>query len=111
MEKDYNLREHNSSPPFRKGSSCVCEDKNEFELLMDMAKVMEITETGDNDYYIGYTRGLRKAYHGDIFGTREEHDLWYNIPENDTDIFRRQRGRGYRDGYAGKKPKQDRADA
>ena len=32
MEKDYNLREHNSSPPFRKGSSCVREDKiNEIE--------------------------------------------------------------------------------
>lgn len=40
MEKDYNLREHNSSPPFRKGSSCVREDKmsNESQKSLNSAQ-------------------------------------------------------------------------
>lgn len=86
-------------------------NKDLFESLMDMARAMEITGATDNDYYIGYTRGLRRAHFGEMFGTEEAENLWYNIPENDADIFRRMRGCGYRDGYKGKKPKQDRADA
>ena len=49
------------------------------------------------DYWAGYERGLRRAYHGDKFGTVEEHNLWLYL-KSDVDESRRLRGLGYRDG-------------
>lgn len=51
------------------------------------------------DYWDGYRRGLRKRYHGDNFGTIEEHEKWLSLI-NDRDVSRSERGRGYRDGIA-----------
>ena len=42
MEKDYNLREHNSFPPSRKGSSCVYMDDK-------LGRIQTSTELKKND--------------------------------------------------------------
>jgi len=46
------------------------------------------------EYWAGYIRGLRRAYHGENFGTEVEHKRWLSCI-NDRD---EQRGQGYRDG-------------
>lgn len=57
-------------------------------------------------YWHGYIRGLRRGYHGDLFGTPEEHkQYWYLI--SSTDTIKKAIGTGYRDGFhfmTGKKP-------
>lgn len=51
------------------------------------------------EYWAGYIRGLRRAYHGEKFGTDEEHEKWSSAA-NSRDESRKQRGRGYKDGLA-----------
>lgn len=53
------------------------------------------------DYLLGYQRGLRRHYHGEKFGTAEEHELWLSLSEEQDDKVRQARGRGYRAGLAG----------
>jgi len=55
-------------------------------------------------YWAAYMRGLNRHYHGDRFGTDDEHELWSNIPADAPDLTRRARGEGYRAGFAGKDP-------
>lgn len=50
-----------------------------------------------SEYYAGYLRGLRRAFHGAQFGTAGEHALWLGLI-GDADEARNQRGLGYRDG-------------
>jgi hypothetical protein len=72
-------------------------DQSIFERLMIKARTM--AELGEKpDYWQGYQRGLRRRYHGEKFGTDEEHELWMNLHE-DLDPARADRGRGYRAGY------------
>jgi hypothetical protein len=52
------------------------------------------TDPDQSDYYAGYIRGLRRAFHGEKFGTDEEHRLWCSLA-NDEDESRKQRGLGY----------------
>lgn len=51
------------------------------------------------EYWAGYIRGLRRAHHGEKFGTAEEHEKWLSAA-NSRDESRKQRGRGYKDGFA-----------
>jgi len=53
------------------------------------------TVTAD-DYISGYRRGLRRHFHGENFGTADEHQMWSEFSD--------ERGEGYRDGFAGKPP-------
>ncbi len=57
-----------------------------------------------SEYWAAYMRGLRRHYYGDQFGTADEHEIWYNIPANTSDLTRRARGEGYRAGFAGTDP-------
>ena len=59
----------------------------------------EIMSDVDNrpDYWRGYIRGLRRAYHGESFGTDQEHTLWLSLADRDTEQDQ-QRGLGYSDG-------------
>lgn len=50
----------------------------------------------------GYRRGLRCHYHGDKFGTSEQHASWLQLRSIDNQ--RQELGRGYRDGFAGNEP-------
>ena len=68
----------------------------------EMRRAMAMEKTTDTDraeYWRGYQRGLRRAYHGKKFGTTEEHTLWLSLVERD-DERSKQRGQGYRDGIA-----------
>jgi hypothetical protein len=74
--------------------------EQKFKSEMRRAEVMRgMAEPMMAEYYAGYIRGLRRAYHGDDFGTLEEHDLWIEAI-NSVDESRKQRGIGYRDGLA-----------
>ena len=35
------------------------------------------------DWWTGYMRGLRRAHHGERFGTEAEHQLWLSAVESD----------------------------
>ena len=50
----------------------------------------------DSHYWRGYMRGLRRGYHGDHFGTDEEHRQWWNAGTMGAPI-REQLQSGYRD--------------
>ena len=72
--------------------------RQKFEREMGRAATMRAA--GDRpDYWAGYTRGLRRAFHGEQFGTDAEHALWQAAADSDDDQ-RRKRGAGYRDGIA-----------
>jgi len=71
----------------------------EFSSLMRRADTLRKTETDParEGWWVGYMRGLRRAHHGDSFGSRAEHDLWLSAAESD-DPSRAALGRGYRAG-------------
>lgn len=71
-------------------------DAATFQALARRAKLL------GGDYGAGYQRGLRRAHHGEAFGTADEHALWSRLGL-DGDI-RTELGRGYRDGLAGADP-------
>lgn len=75
--------------------------EQKFRSEMRRAKTMQ--ELSDDpfrsDYWASYMRGLRRAYHGESFGTADEHKKWMSCI-NDNDEQHRQRGQGYRDGLA-----------
>ncbi len=69
-----------------------------------MYQARSISTLNSQDYYSGYMRGLRRRYHGEKFGTIEEHERFMRLGQNgDTRI---ELGRGYRDGFAGKTPQE-----
>ena len=71
-------------------------NEEKFQTLMRRARLLT------SDYGAGYQRGLRRHYHGERFGTAEEHALWSRLGlDGDT---REELGRGYRDGLAGTDP-------
>ena len=51
------------------------------------------------DYWEGYVRGLRRAYHGVRFGSAYEHSLWVSLAGSE-DAISRERGKGYLAGLA-----------
>jgi hypothetical protein len=51
------------------------------------------------EYWGGYIRGLRRAYHGENYGTAEAHASWLSAINSQNEA-RKQRGRGYADGLA-----------
>jgi hypothetical protein len=55
----------------------------------------------DQEYWLGYQRGMRRHYHGEKSGTAEEHTLWMSLTDDRLDQVRRYRGLGYRAGFAG----------
>lgn len=57
------------------------------------------SEPYEPEYWAGYIRGLRRLYHGERFGTPEEHELWLSL--TGPDDTRRMRGIGYRAGFEG----------
>ena len=59
------------------------------------------SEPGEQEFWAGYVRGLRRNYHGEKFGTPEEHDLWMAAADSD-DESRKMTGIGYRIGIGGK---------
>ena len=74
--------------------------EQKFKSEMRRANSMrEIADPMMSEYWVGYIRGLRRSYHGEKFGTDEEHAIWLSSATS-RDESRKQRGRGYRDGLA-----------
>ena len=76
--------------------------EQKFRSEMRRAQTMqrrEDSEPMEAEYWAGYQRGLRRAFHGEKFGTAEENALWPSLSDR-RDERSKQRGRGYRDGIA-----------
>lgn len=76
--------------------------REQFESAVKGAESMRRAESSPikQDYWMGYQRGLRRHFHGEKFGTEDEHTLWLEMI-SDEDEQRAARGRGYADGLAG----------
>lgn len=75
--------------------------QNEFESRARAAKTFARLGDDDgsaNEFWNGYARGLRRNYHGENFGTDEEHTLWMGLSASD-DWSRKLRGIGYQAGF------------
>ena len=57
--------------------------------------------SADPDFLDGYIRGLRRCYHGERFGTEEDHQKWMALKDEIGDRQRKARGEGYRWGLMG----------
>ena len=64
----------------------------------EMLKARTLSKLEHHDYWHGYERGLRRGYHGESFGTEQEHELWLTFAADGSDHMRRELGRGDRDG-------------
>ncbi|OGJ87336.1 MAG: hypothetical protein A2487_00015 [Candidatus Raymondbacteria bacterium RifOxyC12_full_50_8] len=73
-------------------------DFKRFQTEMSMAKTFQGLDPAKAEWWIGYQRGLRQAYHGPAFGTEAEHLQWYEAADSE-DVTRAQRGQGYRKGF------------
>jgi len=82
-------------------------DKKTFLHEMARADTMRHVDPPRAEYWCGFTRGLRRAHHGERFGTAAEHDLWLAAADSD-DPTRADRGRGYRDGMQATDPARQR---
>lgn len=82
---------------------------NNAEFQRSLLRARTLAHGGDTDYWSGFQRGLHRAHHGESFGTAEEHELWLTLADS-PDQFRAERGRGYRDGLAGRFPDPSDAD-
>lgn len=77
--------------------------KREFQINLNGAETFRrLAESNELSFWEGYLRGVRRHYHGEIFGTDDEHALWMNLLTNRTsDTRRRYRGLGYQCGFNG----------
>lgn len=75
--------------------------KEEFKSKMRGAFQQLASGPYESAYYQGFMRGLRKAYHGESFGTEYQHEQWMSLADEVDDELRRAREEGYRDGLRG----------
>lgn len=47
-----------------------------------------------SEWWVGYIKGLRRAHHGELFGSQAEHELWLSASQS-SDPSRAALGRGY----------------
>ena len=68
----------------------------DFASLMRRADALRRIETDPvkSDWWAGHMRGLRRAHHGERFGTEAEHQLWLSAAES-PDPSRAALGNGY----------------
>ena len=77
---------------------------DEARFMAEMAKARASDKHGERStaFWEGFERRLRRQYHGDKFGTPQEHALWLSLADDGNDASSRERGQGYRDGLAAK---------
>lgn len=70
-----------------------------FASLMRRADTLRRVESDPirSEWWAGYMRGLRRAHHGERFGSEAEHEMWFAASES-TDPARAALGRGYHAG-------------
>lgn len=71
-------------------------EQKQFCSLMAMAKSLQSVDPDRSDFWRGFQRGLRRLYHGEDFGTPEEHAKWMDCRNGD---YRRELQTGYRVGF------------
>lgn len=71
-------------------------DQKKFKSLLGMAKAMQSIDSDRSDFWRGFRRGLQRTYHGEHFGTAEEHEQWMNCASGE---YRIQLQTGYRAGF------------
>lgn len=77
--------------------------KNEFEHnMMGADSLCKLSQYPAGYFWEGYQRGLRRNYHGERFGTAQEHATWTGLKNETEDDSRRYRGIGYETGFQGK---------
>ena len=56
---------------------------SKFASLMRRADTLRRVESDPvkSDWWVGYMRGLRRAHHGESFGTASEHQMWLSLGE------------------------------
>jgi len=75
--------------------------ESEFQRNMAGGKTLAgLSDVPDVYYWEGYQRGIRRNYHGENFGTADEHHLWLSLSAEIVED-RRFRGIGYRAGFDG----------
>jgi hypothetical protein len=74
--------------------------EKEFQMSMQTAKTFQgLTDNPEEQqFWTGYQRGMRRHYHGEKFGTSEEHEQWLALIDDKT---RAELGRGYWIGCVG----------
>ncbi len=73
-------------------------DEKIFKHEMNRANNMQRVEPERQDYWIGYQRGLRRAFQNEKIGTDKERRKWISSALRSVEEQRKQRGAGYRDG-------------
>lgn len=79
-------------------------DDPTFIVYMERVNSFQESNVGTSSLWSGYRNGLRRLRFGENFGTDAQHTLRITIPIDEPDPARREYGRGYRAGYAGKDP-------
>ena len=82
------------------GAIAMTED--EFKTSMRAAQKFEsmAAQPHESEFWSGFQRGLRRLYHGENFGTENEHILWMALADSPYES-RRMKGRDYRAGFEG----------
>lgn len=65
-----------------------------FQSLMRRADTLRRVDRPHGAWWTGYMRGLRRAHHGESFGTDAEHALYLSAADS-PDPQRAELGRGY----------------
>ena len=71
-------------------------EKTQFQSLLGMARSMQSLDLDRADFWRGFQRGARRAYHGEAFGTDAEHHQWMRCRDGE---YRRDLQTGYRAGF------------
>ena len=74
-------------------------NENTFKSWMIRAKTLQRVDDEKSEFYAGYQQGLRRFYHGDKFGTEQEHKQRMSLSGS-----RQLMGDGYRAGFSGQPP-------
>lgn len=71
-------------------------NEKKFKSLIGMARAMQSADYDRADFWRGFQRGIRRLYHGENFGTSEEHEQWLCCANGE---FRKLLQTGYRAGF------------
>lgn len=76
-------------------------ERSTFKSVLGLAKSLEKAHAENKDYRRsefcrGFRRGIRRLFHGENFGTDEEHNKWMNCADGE---YRKQLQAGYRTGF------------
>lgn len=96
-----------------RNNSLVCPDPEIIDLTharfsLELTRALTFLSLADEPedaaYWNGYQRGIRRAFHGNSFGTEDEHGQWC-VLICEINPRRQSLGHGYRDGLKGKAKK------